>query len=276
MNAKNVPVRPSARSYAQSSTGRGRAPAQPPVIESEKSDGARRGILDATIGCFSEFGWSGTNMSVIARRSRMTRGRIQYYFPTLDGLLRAAVEHLMIEWRKKYFSSLSETAGVSARFDAGIAVLWGLMQDPLHIAKQELEATARTNAELRALLEKTSVDDDEASVQAAKDTYPELARYGDVALRRARNFTMVFMEGLANHRFSSEPETWRLELIEMLRGLLIAYWSALGMEDLKGMSRSEHNMLAAPALDEEKRTRALGLIQEAASLLSSPPARGGV
>jgi len=268
MSVKKASVRRAA-SHASTAID---APACASDGELDKSDFARRGILDATIGCFAEFGWGGTNMSVIARRSRMTRGRIQYYFPTLDGLLRAAIEHLVVEWRKKYFSSLSDTAGMPARFDTGITALWSLMQDPLNVAKQELEASARTNRELRALLHNTGVDEDEASVEAAKRTYPELAQFGDAEFRRALNFTMVFMEGLTLHGFGSDAERRREELIEMLKGFLIAYWSALGVENLKGTARPQKRS-TPPPFDEEKRTRPLDLIQEAASLLSSHPGR---
>jgi AcrR family transcriptional regulator len=234
MTAKKAPVRRTARVYGRASVSAINGPAA--VLDEaevgEKADAARLAILNATLDCFSEFGWSGTNMSVIARRSGMTRGRIQYYFPTLDGLLRAAIEHLMVEWRKKYFSSISEAGETSARFDTGIAVLWNLMQDPLHIARQELQATARTNPELGALLTQTTIYDDEASIEAVKRAYPELAPHGDAALRRARDFTMVFMEGLSLYGFGADAEVRREELIGMLRGFLISYWSAFGVDNL--------------------------------------------
>ena len=208
-------------------------------------------------------------MSVIARRSRMTRGRIQYYFPTLDDLLRAAIEHLMVEWRRKYFGALAEVGGTSARFETGVDLLWRLMQDPLHVAKQELEASARTNAELRALIQHASVDDEEASVSAAKLTYPELAQRGDAALRLARNFTNVFMEGLALYRFNHNADARQAELIDMLKSVLIAYWSSLGVESLEAPAKTDRHSAAAPSqFHDEKRERALALLQEAAALLS--------
>ncbi len=225
------PVRRTARAYGRPVAARGASPGE--GDSGEKGDAARRAILDATLGSFSEFGWSGTNMSVIARRSGMTRGRIQYYFPTLDELLRAAIEHLLQEWRKRYFASITEAVGGSARFDAGIAALWDHVQDPLHHAKQELEATARTNPELAALLELASSENDEASFQSAKSAYPELGRHGDDALRRARDFTMVFMEGLSIHRFGANADARRETLIGMLREFLVAYWGGYGVASLE-------------------------------------------
>lgn len=267
MTAKTGPVRRIARSYRQSLAGATAPPAAGEGESSEKSDAARRAILEATAACFAEFGWSGTNMSVIARRSGMTRGRIQYYFPTLDDLLRAAIDYLLVEWRKRYFSLISQAVGPAARFDVGISVLWELMQDPLHLAKQELEATARTNPELRALLQQSAIEDDEASVASLKELYPELAEHGDAAVRRARDFTVVFMEGLAGFRFSSDPEGRRRDLIDMLNQLLVAYWGGLGVE-IRAPREPTPERPPAPGLDPAKRDRALSLIRQAAELLS--------
>ena len=100
----------------------------------DKSEPARRAILDATLDCYVEYGWNGANMSVIARRSRMTRGRIQYYFPTLQDLQRASIDYLLAEWRRRYIAYIDGISGTSERFEAGINGLWLLMRDPLHIA----------------------------------------------------------------------------------------------------------------------------------------------
>ncbi|QUD90408.1 TetR/AcrR family transcriptional regulator [Phenylobacterium montanum] len=269
--SKSGPVRRNARSYGQSPGGLVQPHSAPGEGEgSEKSDVARRAILDATVACFAEHGWSGTNMSVIARRSRMTRGRIQYYFPTLDDLLRAAIDHLLAEWRRRYFSLISQASGPSARIEAGVNALWEVTQDPLHVAKQELEATARTNPELRVLLEQFGVENDEASVAAAKRMYPELAAYGDAAFRRARDFTMVFMEGLAIFRFSSAGSARQRELIEMLTEVIITYWKTHGVEVLEERPSVERLPVrdTAAVLDEERRIQALSLIKQAADLLS--------
>ena len=276
MRAKSRTVRRDARPYGRKGDTGGdatdRITAAAPSDDDvgvEKSDRARRAILDAALACFAELGWSGTNMSVIARRSRMTRGRIQYYFPTLDDLQRAAIAHLTVEWRRNYFSSIAKPDGPSARFETGIDVLWRLVQDPLHIAKQELEANARTNPELRALMQEAAIEDEEASIPAAKLAYPELAERGEAALTLARSFTMVFMEGLTLFRFAQDAEVRRAELIQMLKTVLVSYWSSLGVEGLAQTPPPAQT--PTPQRRDLERERALALIQEAAALLSAAP-----
>ncbi len=282
MKAKSRTIRQDVRPYDQrSDAGRGRPKTRSPKMKdlpdavtdagaADKSDRIRRGILDATLACFAEYGWSGTNMSVIARRSRMTRGRIQYYFPTLDDLLRAGVDHLMVEWRRKYFGLVVQASDASARFDNGVDVLWGLMRDPLHVAKQVLEATARTNPELRALMQQSAVEDEEATLSAITVAFPELAAKGEAAVLLARDFTVVFMEGLSVYRFGRDAETRRDELIEMLKTVLVTYWRSHGVENLDQISRAKGRAAQTPApapQRDENRERVLALLHEAANLL---------
>ena len=85
--------------------------------DDDKADLRRRRILDATLACYVAYGWSGTNMSVIARHVRLTRGMIQYYFPTIDAIHHATVAHLNGEWRKKYFSYIELGSGSAVRLE---------------------------------------------------------------------------------------------------------------------------------------------------------------
>src|SRR5437899_12961768 len=80
MRAKDGTVRQDVRPYGHGSGAsrgdRGRRGSPPgastaeeglDAANGEKSERVRRGILDATLACFAEHGWSGTSMSVIAR-----------------------------------------------------------------------------------------------------------------------------------------------------------------------------------------------------------------
>ena len=68
----------------------------PSEIDGERTgeSDARMAILDAVVRCFATQGWAGTNMSLVARETGMTRGKIQYYFPVLEDLKYVAIEYL--------------------------------------------------------------------------------------------------------------------------------------------------------------------------------------
>ncbi len=279
MKSKTGKIRSGARSYsARAGADAPREPTAAPSSESgpldaDGNDDVRRHVLEATLACFSEYGWGGTNMSVIARHAQVTRGRIQYYFPTLDHLLRAAIDHLNEEWRKKYFPILESIADAPQRFEAGLDVLWRLMQDPLHVAKQELEASARTNPQLAALMQQAAEVDSEMNLSAARVAYPTLAEKGDEAIQVARDFTLIFMEGLSLYRFSRDEDAQRARQLALLKTLLVAYWNMQGVEIGSDDEPAPARVALSPPAKAEpdpSRQRALQLILEAAAVLAGP------
>lgn len=234
-----------------------------------KGDQSRRTVLDAAIGSFAEFGWNGTNMSTVARRSGMTRGKIQYYFPTLDALRHAAVIHLHDVWQERFFAMVSSLGSGPGRFDAGIDALCAMLDDPLHLAKLELEACARTNGDLMAMLEEAARLHEEHALPEMRVTFHELAGASEADVRLARHFAMAFLGGLSTYRFGGDALAWRNRMIAMLRQSLVAFWQARGIDGLGSAPDP-----AAPASVSEmaeldaRRTRALALIEEAAALLA--------
>ena len=60
-----------------------------------KSVETRKSVIDATISCFIEIGYFRTTTTEIAKRANLTRGAVQYYFPTTADVLRASIDHLI-------------------------------------------------------------------------------------------------------------------------------------------------------------------------------------
>ena len=245
-----------------------------PEEGAEKSEQLRRRILDATLGCYVKYGWSGTNMSVISRDVGMTRGMIQYYFPTLEDVVHASVSHLNSEWQKRYFTYVKEQEGrTTDRLEVGVEALWRLMRDPLHIARQELVAAARSDAALRAVMQKEAGFDEDSTLERAKQTYPDLAERDNRAFRQALDFTVVFLEGLSRHQFSNSAESRSQLLRDMLKEYLSSFWQQRGIEVHHEERRAgiATNQAAAPSqstLDDRERQRVLALLLKAASILS--------
>jgi AcrR family transcriptional regulator len=260
--------RPRGESAARTSAA-DEAPHRPAGAPS-KSEQARVAILDAALACIVEYGWEGANMSVICRRARITRGRMQYYFPTMDDLAQASIDYLNSEWRDRYFATLEEIVRTSDRFEAGIDAVWRLVRDPLHLAKQALEAKARTSPELDALMQQSVHAHEQASLDATRRIYPALASLGDQQFNLTRNFVMVFMEGLSLYRFDGEAGPQRDALIALLKTMLIDYWRAQGASTLNGGGPVAPPPAAAPApsRDHAGVRRAIDLIRQAADILA--------
>ena len=54
----------------------------------------RQRLLEATIECLVEYGWSGTSTTLVSQRAGVSRGAQLHHFPTKTDLVVAAVEHM--------------------------------------------------------------------------------------------------------------------------------------------------------------------------------------
>ncbi|MEP6869885.1 MAG: TetR/AcrR family transcriptional regulator [Novosphingobium sp.] len=240
------------------------------------SDATRLAILDAVVRCFAYQGWAGTNMSLVARETGMTRGKIQYYFPVLEDLKYAAIEHLHESSRRNYFEQISPDASPSDRFDMGINLMWQSANDPIHLAMAEVGAAARTDGELRLRLAQVRAADEEALNLQASESFPALAAVGHEEIQMGRLFTTIFINGLAAHSFPDDAVAWPPRMLAMLKECLVDFWTKRGVAGLRdGEFSGTDNVRASPApprtndrATQARNEEALKLLQRAASLLA--------
>lgn len=64
------------------------------VPQEERTRAMRQRLLEATVECLVEHGWSGTSTTLISHRAGVSRGAQLHHFPTKNDLVLAAVEHL--------------------------------------------------------------------------------------------------------------------------------------------------------------------------------------
>lgn len=60
----------------------------------DRSRATRRRLLEATIDCLAESGWTATTMGVVAERAGVSRGATQHHFPTREDLITASLEFM--------------------------------------------------------------------------------------------------------------------------------------------------------------------------------------
>ncbi len=130
---------------------------------SERSADSRQLILDATLACLFEQGYARTTTLTIQARAGVSRGRLLHQFPSRDGLLVAACQHLaqhhLAEVENWVTSSLDgagpengETGALGDRLDRATDQLWATFQQPYFWGAIELWTAARTDPALRATL----------------------------------------------------------------------------------------------------------------------------
>jgi len=121
--------------------------------QQERSRATQQRLLEATVDCLVEYGWSGASTTVIAERAGVSRGAQLHHYPTRAALVLAAVEHLA-ERRAAEIRAEATALAVDGdrRLDQVIDMLAAAFTGPLFVAALEVWVAARTDEELRTAL----------------------------------------------------------------------------------------------------------------------------
>lgn len=120
--------------------------------QQERSRATQARLLEATVECLVERGWSGTTTTVVASMAGVSRGAQLHHYPTKASLVMAAVEHLA---ERRAEEIRNEAAGLPPgpqRLDGVVDMLAAAFTGPLYVAALEVWIAARTDPELRAAL----------------------------------------------------------------------------------------------------------------------------
>jgi AcrR family transcriptional regulator len=122
--------------------------------QQERSRATRRRLLEATVECVVDHGWSGTTTTLIAERAGVSRGAQLHHYPTKAALVLAAVTHLAerraAEIRAEAYALPARS--LDRRVGPVVDLLAAAFTGPLFVAAIELWVAARTDPELRAAL----------------------------------------------------------------------------------------------------------------------------
>ncbi|MBQ1024468.1 TetR/AcrR family transcriptional regulator [Micromonospora sp. C95] len=122
------------------------------VPQQERSRATRARLLEATVDCLVEHGWSGTTTTVVAARAGVSRGAQLHHYPTRTALVTAAVGHLTERRAIELRAEADALPAGADRLDRVVDLLAAAFTGPLFVAALELWVAARTDAELRAAL----------------------------------------------------------------------------------------------------------------------------
>jgi AcrR family transcriptional regulator len=135
------------------------APAALPV--QQRAWATRTRILDATVHCLAVYGYSGTTTVRVLAEAGVSRGSLLHQFHSREELLAATVQHLAgrtTEFARQAcsYSTRRLSSGKPSRgslIDAAVDSMWAALQQPLFAATTEIWIAARTNDELRRVLQ---------------------------------------------------------------------------------------------------------------------------
>jgi AcrR family transcriptional regulator len=164
--------------------------------QAERRATTRAALLDATVACLAEFGYTGTTTTEIARRAGVSRGAQVHHFPTKETLVIAAIDHLLerrLEEYAKTFAALPDDRRDPA---TALDLLWTMFTGPTFAAWLELVVAARTDPALKAELKTVTARFDQHVGELFADMYPDQVP-DPAAAAPIMQFVFAVLEGLA-------------------------------------------------------------------------------
>jgi AcrR family transcriptional regulator len=198
--------------------------ASPPtrVPQQERSRATQARLLEATVECLVERGWSGTTTTVVATRAGVSRGAQLHHYPTRTALVTAAVEHLAERRAAEIRVEAAELPAGPGRLDRVIDMLAAAFTGPLFAAALELWVAARTDPELRDALVPLEA-------RVGRDMYRLTVALLDVderrpGVREAVQLTLDLLRGLGVANLLSDDsarrdgllDTWKRQLATLV------------------------------------------------------------
>ena len=168
--------------------------------QQRKSAQTRERVLQATIDCIYDFGYTLTSTDKVAARAKLSRGAMLHHFPTRKDLIVAAVRFLNASRLQDFLKAEEpiQKSGQRSRIGAGIDVYWNQLASPQFVVFQELQVLSRTDKELREALDAALTDFDTAWRATVERLFPDLIESS--AHELANLITMYLCEGMALYR----------------------------------------------------------------------------
>jgi AcrR family transcriptional regulator len=110
----------------------------------------RQRLLEATLQCLVEHGWSGTSTTLVSQRAGVSRGAQLHHFPTKTDLVIAAVEHIATVRRAELVEAAAALPGGTGRTRDVLELLGEHFTADVFAAALELWVAARTDPQLLA------------------------------------------------------------------------------------------------------------------------------
>jgi AcrR family transcriptional regulator len=123
------------------------------VPQEERTRAMRQRLLEATLQCLVEQGWSGTSTTLVSQRAGVSRGAQLHHFPTKTDLVIAAVEHIATVRREELAEAAAALPRGKRRTREVLELLGEHFTADVFSAALELWVAARTDPQLHAAVE---------------------------------------------------------------------------------------------------------------------------
>ena len=157
----------------------------------------RKALIEATIECLCEIGYSRTTTHEISRRASITAGAVQHHFGKKDELILAALDTLMVEMSLVLDRAEHVEGTIRQKIDAFVDLLWSeFYADRRYMAVWEIVIGSRGEPDLHPRVAMHR----HASVEKCEDVWCrafDLPRTGNDPRVKALHFALNYLRGSA-------------------------------------------------------------------------------
>ena len=175
-------------------------------------------LLDATVECLFDLGYSNTTTTEIAKRAGVSRGAQLHHFPTKAALVTTAVDHLFTRRVEEFRAAFAQLPAAVDPAGAAIDLLWTMFSGPTFYAWLELVVAARTDAALRrtvAAIAQRFIDNVQRTFRELFAVSAEPGPFFDIAPA----LTFAVLQGLALEKILLIDDARLTIVIEFLKRL---------------------------------------------------------
>jgi AcrR family transcriptional regulator len=187
--------------------------------QARKSEATRNQIITAAIRCIVESSYSNTTTMRIAEKAGLSRGAMLHHFPSKIDIIRAVVEYLHNKRIQAFRRSIRSIPEGADRVRLAVRSYWEHVNHPLYIAIFELAVAARTDEELRDILQPAQKAFDLEWYKTAREVFPEW-QSDPQAFDLALNLTQQMMEGMSISHFTHVRQIDEEQLLNYLEDRL--------------------------------------------------------
>lgn len=198
--------------------------------QEERVEQTRSKLIQATIDCIIELGYSRATLTEITRRAGVSIGGAQHHFQSKTDLISAAVNHVFTEMHAFLAALPHATGTVEQRIDDMLAQYWTWFSSPTYIAAWELLIGARQDPELLAMIRERKAMGGRAVDSMWREIFADCPVDDDDLVDLVK-FTFATMRGMALIRVFAPDDASHERTFALLRDTLRQSLAAAESED---------------------------------------------
>lgn len=174
--------------------------------QADRRQETKSALLDATIDCLVELGYSGTTTRIVASRAEVSRGAQTHYYATKSDLVIAAVEHLFAQLAAQFRETFEAVDPDARTFDRAIEELWTLVSGPKYAAVLEVIVAGRTDPELRVVVHGVAARLEQTVIEIVGMFFPDVAEPETARILINLAFTVVQGAAISGYAGFGNPQ----------------------------------------------------------------------